>query len=44
MFVHKTKDALWLLFMLLHSGTGSIEISNLSRTFTDCISTFYSMI
>jgi len=44
MFVHKTRDSLWLLFMLRHSGTGSIEISNISRTCTDCISAFYSII
>jgi len=44
MYVHKTRDALWLLFMLRHSGTGSIEISNLSRTCTDYISALYSII
>jgi len=40
MFVHKTREALWLLFMLRHSGTGSTHVSNLSRTYTDCISVF----
>jgi len=43
MFVHKTRDAVWLLFTLRHSGTGSIDISNLSRTCSDCISVFYSI-
>jgi len=40
MFVRKTRDALWLLLMLRHSGTGSTDVSNPSRTYTVSISVF----